>query len=410
MNRLTKILIFSTIFLVPTYLIRFSIFSVPTNLLEILIYFTFISYLFEKPQVNWKELSEKYKIYIFPISLMFSGLILSTLINQNYREGFGIIKGWFFDPLLFSFILINKIDKIGIEKILKTIFFSSAIVSLIALQYFFFGELTYDRRLAAFYSSPNYLAMFLSPSIFIGLYLIRNLKLGIKNYITIFSVFLISFTIYLTHSYAAWIAIVLGFFSVQLIRKRLNWKILTVFILLLAIAITTQMNNPKLKDILSERSSMESRIMIWKSSLKILEDNWIFGIGSGSFQNKYLEYQKYFPLYLDWAVPHPHNLYLAFWLQGGILGFAGFISLLFLWINKVTLTLKKQKNSTLLAVSLGIIFYILIHGIIDTTYWKNDLSLIFWIVIFSATDHLIQDHSKLGQNTLSYWSKKSNRQ
>lgn len=384
MNRLTKILIFSTIFLIPTYLIRFSIFSVPTNLLEILIYFTFISYLFEKPQVNWKELSEKYKIYIFPISLMFSGLILSTLINQNYREGFGIIKGWFFDPLLFSFILINKIDKIGIEKILKTIFFSSAIVSLIALQYFFFGELTYDRRLAAFYSSPNYLAMFLSPSIFIGLYLIRNSKSEIKNWITLPSLFLISFVIYLTHSYTAWISIILSFFLTELIKKRkLDRKTLAVFILILAVAIANQINNPKLKNIFSERSSMESRIMIWKSSLRILEDNWIFGIGPGNFQNKYLEYQKYFPLYLEWAVPHPHNLYLAFWLQGGILGFAGFIALLFLWIKKTLLTLKKQKNSPLLAVSLGIVFYILIHGMIDTTYWKNDLSLMFWIIIFS---------------------------
>ena len=27
------------------------------------------------------------------------------------------------------------------------------------------------------------------------------------------------------------------------------------------------------------------------------------------------EYQKHFPPYLEWAVPQPHNLYLAFWLQ-----------------------------------------------------------------------------------------------
>jgi len=25
--------------------------------------------------------------------------------------------------------------------------------------------------------------------------------------------------------------------------------------------------------------------------------------------------------------------------------------------------------------------YILIHGLVDTTYWKNDLSIIFWLVI-----------------------------
>jgi len=399
MHKITRFLIFTTIFLIPTYLIRFSIFNIPTNLLEILIYFTFISFLFEKPPIGWRGLYEKHRIYIFSILLIFSGLITSTFFNQHYREGFGIIKGWFFDPLIFSFILINTLKNSDIEKIIKAIFFSSAMTSLIALQYFLFGKLTYDGRLAAFYSSPNYLAMFLAPSFFIGIHLIKNLKLAIEKFVALFSFIIILGALYLTYSYATWIAIILSLFLTEFIkrRKKVNWKIPTIFILLLVVIIATQLNNPKLKNYFSERSSIESRMMIWKSSLKITRDNPFFGIGPGNFQNKYLEYQKYFPLYLEWAVPHPHNLYLAFWLQSGILGFAGFIIFLFFWIKKTILLLKKQKNSTFLAVSLGIVFYVLIHGMIDTTYWKNDLSLIFWIIIFS-TDHLIQEHLKPRQN------------
>lgn len=400
MNKITRFLIFTTIFLIPTYLIRFSIFNIPTNLLEILIYSTFISFLFEKPLIGWRGLYEKNRIYIFSILLIFSGLIISTFINQYYRDGFGIIKGWFFDPLLFSFIMVTTLKNSDIEKIIKTMFFSSVITSLIALQYFLFGKLTYDGRLAAFYSSPNYLAMFLAPSFFIGIYLIKNLKLAIEKFVTLFSFFIILGALYLTYSYATWIAIILSLFLAEFIkrRKKVNWKIPTIFILLLAVIIATQLNNPKFKNYFSERSSIESRMMIWKSSLRITKANLFFGIGPGNFQNKYLEYQKYFPLYLEWAVPHPHNLYLAFWLQSGILGFSGFIIFLFFWIKKTILLLGKQKNSTFLAVSLGIVFYILIHGMIDTTYWKNDLSLIFWIIIFS-TDHLIREHLKLCQNT-----------
>jgi len=128
----------------------------------------------------------------------------------------------------------------------------------------------------------------------------------------------------------------------------------------------------------------------------MLKNNFIFGIGPGNFQNKYLEYQKYFPPYLEWAVPEPHNIYLAFWLQSGIIGFTGFIILIFSWLKKITKEiLNNQKNSHILAVSLGIMTYILIHGIFDTTYWKNDLSLVFWIIFSMAL--LIQDRVKLAE-------------
>jgi len=389
MRKLTKILIFTTIFLIPSYLIRFSIFGFPTNVLEILIYSTFISYLFEKPAIKWKELYENYKVYIFSIALIFIGLILSTLANQNYREGVGIIKGWFFNPILFSFILISALkEQKHVDVILKTLYFSAFSVSLVALEYFFYGHLTYDGRLQAFYGSPNYLAMFLAPSIFIGLYLFKiqsrilETKLKIKNFVIPVTLLLISFIIYLTHSYTAWISIILSLLIIGFITKKLNKKILAISASIVLITFLTQINNPKLKDIFSERSSLSSRIIIWKSSVLMIKNNPIFGIGPGNFQNKYLEYQKYFPPYLEWAVPQPHNLYLAFWLQSGAMGLIGLIALIYFWLKKTTKEIfSNQKNSAVLAVSLGIIIYILLHGFFDTTYWKNDLALIFWMII-----------------------------
>ena len=402
MNRLTKILIFTAVFLIPTYLIRFRIFGIPTNLLEILIYLSFISWLLEKQKVDWKGLFREYKIYIISISLIFLGLILSTLINKNYQPGFGVIKGWFFDPLLFSFILIKIIKETkDVENILKTLYFSAFAVSLVALEYFFYGHLSYDGRLRAFYDSPNYLAMFLAPAIFIGIYLLKNKREETrnKNIVIISSLIIIAFVIYLTHSYSAWISILLGLLIVESITKKTNKKIIAISFLIILFAFLSQLNNPKLKDISSDRSSLNSRMMIWKSSALMLKDNFIFGIGPGNFQNKYLEYQKYFPPYLEWAVPEPHNLYLAFWLQSGIAGLSGFALLIFSWLKKTAGAIgSNQKNSPLrldvsssriearplLAVSSGIIIYILLHGMMDTTYWKNDLSFIFWIIFVLA--------------------------
>lgn len=399
MNKLTKILIFAVVFFIPAYLLRFGVFGIPTNVLEILIYSTFISWALEKQKVSWKELYENYQIYIFSVVLIFLGLILSTLVNQNYREGFGIIKGWFFDPLLFAFILIQKIEgRKDIENIFKTLYFSAFIVSLIAFEYFFYGHLTYDGRLQAFFGSPNYLAMFLAPSVFIGFFLkkISGRQDGIKKYVLPATLFLISLVIFLTYSYSAWISIIFSLLAVRFIAKTLDKKFLLISALVLILLFLAQINNPKLRDIFSERSSLSSRMMIWKSSALMIKNNLVFGIGPGNFQNKYLEYQKYFPFYLEWAVPEPHSLYLAFWLQSGIFGLSGLILLILYWSKE---TIKKirsdQKNSTILAVSLGIILYVLIHGLFDTTYWKNDLSLIIWIIIALSQNKFNLQKNKL---------------
>ena len=406
MSKLTKFLIFITVFLIPMYLIRFGVFGIPTNVLEISIYLTFLSFIFEGPWINWKELYKNYKPYIFSIALIFSGLILSTLINQNYREGFGIIKGWFFDPLLFSFVLIHKMKtREDIENILKTFYFSALAVGIIAFEYLFYGRLTFDRRLQAFYTSPNYLAMFLSPAVFVGFYLMKNAEpiKGIRKYAMPITLFLILLIIFFTYSYASWISIILSFLIVSFIAKKINKKIILILILIIFIAFLTQLGNPKLKDIFSERSSLSSRIMIWKSSALMIKNNPIFGIGPGNFQNKYLEYQKYFPPYLEWAVPEPHSLYLAFWLQSGIMGLIGLICLISIWLRKmIKEILNNQKNNPLrlnetssrieaslvLVISLGIIIYMLLHGIFDTTCWKNDLALIFWMIFSSSLIYL----------------------
>ena len=133
-------------------------------------------------------------------------------------------------------------------------------------------------------------------------------------------------------------------------------------------------------DLLSadSRSSLSSRMMIWKASVKMLENNLIFGIGPGNFQKTYLEYQKFYPPYLEWAVPHPNNLYLTFWLSGGILGVVGFLGLVFFWLKDIFVKIKTESNE-ILFITLGIMLIILLHGIFDTTYFKNDLAIIFWL-------------------------------
>ncbi len=334
---------------------------------------------------------EKKYFYGFFIGLILLGLVISSLLNDNLFHNLAIIGSWFVLPLCFVLTIFFLPKKQSSQQILSTIFYSSFTVALISLFYFIANNLTYDHRLKGFYSSPNYLAMYLAPGFIIGIFKIFQ-SFQQKNHLSFYFFLLLtiltSISLYLTYSYATWLAI-LGSFTVAifLIKKFASPQTYLFLFLFFIALLFTQFNNPKLRNIVPNysHSSLSSRVIIWKSALKILSNNRIWGIGADNFQEKYLQYQKYFPPYPEWAVPQPHNLYLAFWLHSGFIGFLGFVCLMIFWLkNQIAIVLhsksEKQKKSAL--ILLTIIFYILLHGLVDTPVWKNDFALLFWLIIF----------------------------
>jgi O-antigen ligase len=374
-------LIYLAIVLLPAYLIRFSFFGVPTNALEALVGIIFIVWLTrfqEAPRqgVSTGEIiNEK---YFWPVALIFIGLLSSTVINGSYITGLGIIKGWFLFPILISILAKKAINKERMVNVFWALYASSFLVALASLGYLFMDKMTYDGRLQAFFNSPNYLAMYLAPGIIVGMILAQDQKEKNKKTALAFSGSILLMALYLTFSYAAWLAVAISLMIVFLIRNKLfSKKIVILAAIVFSLLFLAQYKSAKFNSLadLSGRSSSASRLMIWKSAEKMLEEHWLFGIGPGNFQSAYLDYQKYYTPYLEWAVPHPHSLYLAFWLYGGIIGLLGFLILLRLFLGDI---LKGKKNPAQL-IALGIIIYILIHGLLDTTYFKNDLSAVFWL-------------------------------
>lgn len=368
-------LIYFSLAAIPLYLARCTIFGIPTNIFELLAVACVVIFFFQKKSAV--ELYSGRKKYLLLLGLLLMGLIISALLNDNQRSELGIIKSWFIIPLLFSAVVTASVKK---ENIFKALYLSAFFVSALALVYFFLGQVTFDGRLQAFYNSPNYLAMYLAPAILIGFFNLRENK---KFYGFSLGVILAGF--YLTLSYAAWLALVFAGILTFLVVKRGKkaWKIGLILLSILVLFLLLQIGTQKMSDFVqfNKRSSVASRIMIWSVAGKIISNNWLVGIGPGNFQEKYLAYQKYFPPYLEWAVPQPHNLFLAIWLQAGLVGFIGFVSLLVLWFADVW---KQKKNSLLAGLSLAIMLYILLHGLVDTTYFKNDLATVFWLVFLSA--------------------------
>lgn len=392
MHHLFKLenLILLVIFLIPAYLVKLSVFGLPSNLEETLILLLII---YRIPSLSWNRVMSIYsrsRGIFFSLVLVLAGISISTLFGNNLLRELGILKSWFIVPIFFAFIISDfaiSLERAEREKfsknIIKALYFSAFTVAAASLILVALNKgITYDFRLRGFYNSPNFLGMYLASALIIGSYFLIWSKTRTGRLFYLASLALILLVFYLTHSYGNWLAVLISI----LIGAAIRFNKKTLLILLGAVFVVFsffvfQADNSKLSDLVSadERSSLASRIMVWKSAGKILEDNWVFGIGPGNFGEKYLEYQKHFPPYLEWAVPQPHNLYLAFWLQTGILGLIGFLSLLYFWLKKA---IKKALggNPEALAV-VSIMLYILLYGFIDTYYWKNDLAIVFWLVV-----------------------------
>lgn len=378
--------IYVVIFSLPAYLLRIKIFSIPTTVLELEIYILFLVWLFKKMPGGKSAIQLFFndKLFFGACSLFFLGAIISSFLSSDIRISVGLLKGWFFDPMIFGLVLVSVVDKKNhAERILLSFYCSGVLIAASGLIYRFLGILTYDGRVRGIFLSPNHLAMYLCLPFFACFYFLFNSKNRIIRYFFAFSGIVMGVTLYFTYSYGAWLGAVGSFLFLTIFFLRKKKKILGAFgvVAISIILLFLQMGSQKFENLIeSPRSPLSSRIMVWQAAFKIGTDNFIFGIGPGMFQKYYLDYQKYFIPYLEWAVPQPHNIILAFWIQNGIIGAVGFI-LLAIWFfkrGKVALSFSVRDIAICLMVFMS---YFLIHGLVDTPYWKNDLSVIFWCVI-----------------------------
>jgi O-antigen ligase len=392
---LYEFLILTTLILLPLYFVKVKHSWISLNLIEILVLALCFVWLLDEGH-KLKMLGTK---YFLPAGLMIAGVASSALINKSFYVGLGILKGWFLVPMIFAVVLYGQIrnDENLLKKVFLSFFLSGIFVSIEGIYCWFSGNMTYDGRLRIFFDSPNQLAMFLVPTLFTGIYFLchslcrRSSEASLKSKtrhkidrkIILMSIGLIaiSFILFLTKSYGAWISAGLVLVVVLWLENRINTKksgALFLIVLVVILGWATVEKYGRLEN-MGERSSLASRVMIWKSSELMIKNNPFFGIGPGNFQNTYLEYQKYFPPYLEWSAPQPHNIFFAFWLESGLLGLAGFIWLLVLFFrdNKKTREGKIEEGLLILAI----ILYFLIHGLVDTTYWRNDMAIIFWAAV-----------------------------
>lgn len=383
--------------LLPLAHLKGTIFGLPIYSVEMPLLFAASVYLYEWKQgrVSFPKMTDASNLVAFGISLFFIGALSSFYVNPFSFTGLGMLKTWFVFPLLAAYLFVQTKPTRGEREGALLIWLGvSVVVALASLAFAVSGNLTYDRRLVAWYGSPNYLAIFLAPGMLLVHYFYFHPFLSKTKFmqpVLLLALGILALALFLTHSYAVWISVaVAGLWllisdpsGIPAGRKKLAMVLLLGLFLGTALLIESKSEKWQTLVTFQERSSFVSRITIWRVATRAIVDNPLFGVGIGRFPEVYLEYQKQYPPYLDWSAPQPHNLYLAVWLQAGLVGLVGFG----LFIGKISFGLMKQKEKEAILL-LSLLGLYLVYGFFDTPFFKTDLAFAFWFILALGQSYL----------------------
>jgi O-antigen ligase len=236
------------------------------------------------------------------------------------------------------------------KKILQSLIFSSATISIYALYQFFSGFDPYRGKILTemgnFYRSTGAFDFYLTLAgtqlmiFFVALGLLKSAAQSkVRKIVLAISALLIFLSILTTFGRSAWIALlVAGAIGLALSSRRILRKGLIVaipLIVLVTLAI------PELRERLFssfDLSANSDRLNLWKTSAAMIADRPLLGIGPGLFKENFEKYKV--PGNYD-ATGHAHNDYLNLAATSGILSL---LAWLFMWGYWFKRTIKTSKS------------------------------------------------------------------
>jgi len=371
----------------PSYLLRTSIFGLPTNLLELFILVLVTVAVLKYRRALFEKNSFLKKLFA-PLLLIAVGLGVGLGVSQGSLVAWGIIKGWFVLPFLLAFTMyfLVRRGRVRVRNLLMALAVSSMGLSLIAWGQVVSGVFVgVDGRASSIFASPNYLAMFLVPVLFLTLGWLLVFWNGgrLGGWFMLTSFILGVGALYFSFSYGGYLAFGAGLFIFLLVLGVRFWFLAGGTMLGVGLIGLLQGASQKFQSLfnLSRYSSYSVRLEVWKAAWLMIKENWFAGIGLGNFKNLYTAFvKKAIETPHELLVLHAHNLYLYFWLNLGLAGLVGFLWL----VGRVGYEfygLVRNSPRALAASFMAAFSAILVHGLVDTTYWKYDLAILFWLLI-----------------------------
>ena len=236
------------------------------------------------------------------------------------------------------------------------------------------GALT---RATGIYSHPNNLALFLERTLLLSL---PMLLVRPREPLLWLACVVQSAGILLTFSRGALLAVIVGAGVMLLLLGMRQWLKAEIALAFGIGAVLMVISRERLLD-LGGSGSEPTRFAIWRSSLQMLLDHPVFGVGPDQFLyqygRRYIEPSAWPERYTS----HPHNLVLDVWLRLGAAGVGVFTALaagVWLFATRMRRSIRPDPiaSGAVAALAGGAA-----HGLVDNGYFLPDLAAATWIAM-----------------------------
>jgi len=286
--------------------------------------------------------------------------------------------------LLAAVVCFNAIEQkiINLASFLKVLFFAAFLLSVAGfVQLAILPDFTHKNRLASTFFDPNFMGGFLalSTGIAVGAALLKKLKFSVLEAFLYIGVPLLA--LFLTFSRSAWAAFAVVVFVLGVFRVR-KLLFLGLFLAFLAYFAVPRVQT-RISGITDPADSAAFRLVSWKNSLEIAQDNLFLGVGYNAYRYAQKDYGFFEPGELGGNAGAGADSSLLFVLATtGILGLIPFL------LGLTTSFVGMEERDW------GIIILAVISGIILQSQFINALFypqiMFFWLPLLAlaATSRL----------------------
>ncbi|MEZ0369894.1 MAG: O-antigen ligase family protein [Candidatus Sericytochromatia bacterium] len=256
-------------------------------------------------------------------------------------------------------------------------------------------------RVYSFLGNPNLLAGYLLPTMSLTAFFYFG-NLGWRKFVLLGAFALQLPCLYFTYCRGAWIALVLGGAVAFVCCLLIFWHIFAknaVFrgllfggVILGAIgAVAFVMRSPELQERIrslvsgGQHSSNNFRINVWHSSLDIIKGYALTGIGLGS--KTFIKVYSYY-MATGFKALSTYNVLLEVWLEMGLFGLISFVAMLLAHFGRCLWGIVQEIDYSarlFLAAALTAITGLMVHGMVDTVFYRPPIQILFWYLLAIIT-------------------------
>ncbi len=376
----------------PVYQLRFSIAGVPTTVLEVALLAALVG-----AGVHWTTGRSAFpRLSPWTIGVALLWLVIGGLgvaFAQDTYAALGLYRAYVVEPLLtiplwlavwqeephrrrLLLVISAQLTLFGVVALLQRLHVVSGLEPWISET---------PQRVTSVFPYPNAAALYAAPftAFLAGVSLTVQARNRWEKTLWIIGVIFGISTCALAYSRGALlalgvVALVLGAWSK---RRFLWWGVCVVFVAALLLVPTTR---AKFTSVITMRdTSTDVRGVLWQGTWRLLEAHPITGAGLGGFPTLYAKYKL--PQHVE-LLEYPHNILLNAWVAFGIAGAVFSIGAVF-WLGFALFQRLRARDPWALG-ALAAWIVVLVHGLVDVPYFKNDLAVLTVLLFVVAAPHL----------------------